>query len=262
MSGSAGAAPVAPARRPPAALGPLVRLTTRGLLGRRRTAAVAILAVSPILVGLVLAIAGGLGDPERLALEVFSTIALGLVIPLVALVLGTAALGASIDDGTIVYLLVKPVARRTVGMAAMLVAATATAVLTSVGTVGAVVLVAGAGATSLVVATLLGGLLAAVLYAGVFVALSVVTGRALVVGLAYVLVWEGLVTTILEGTRLLSIREYALAVVGALGGEAARVEAGGGVEPLVALVLSAAVITGSFAVATWRLGRFEVADGG
>ena len=267
MSGPAGAAtadPIArpPATRPPAALGPLVRLVARGLLGRRRTAAVALLAVSPILVGLILALAGGLGNPEQLALEVFGTIALGLVIPLVALVLGTAALGTAIDDGTIVYVLVKPVRRRTVGAAAMLVAATATAVLTSIGVAGAVLLIAGPGSASLVVATVVGGILAAILYAGVFVALSVVTGRALVAGLAYVLVWEGLVTSLLEGTRLLSIREYALAVVGALGGEAARVESGGGVEPITALVLSAVVLGGSFAVATWRLGRFEVADGG
>jgi ABC-2 type transport system permease protein len=262
MSGPATPARASATARRPAALGPLVRLAARGLLGRRRTAAVALLAVSPILVGLVLALAGGLGSPEQLALEVFGTIALGLVIPLVALVLGTAVLGTAIDDGTIVYLLVKPVRRRTVGAAAMIVAATATALLTAIGVAGAGFLIAGPSSASVVAATVVGGIVAAVLYAAVFVALSVVTGRALVAGLAYVLVWEGLVTTLLEGTRLLSIREYALAIVGALGGEAARAEAGDGVAPITALVLSTVVLVASFAVATWRLGRFEVADAG
>jgi ABC-2 type transport system permease protein len=262
MSGPPGATSADPIAPPPATRQPATRQPARGLLGRRRTAAVALLAVSPILVGLILALAGGLGNPEQLALEVFGTIALGLVIPLVALVLGTAALGTAIDEGTIVYVLVKPVQRRTVGAAAMLVAATPIDVSTAVAVAGAGLLIAGPGSASLVAATVVGGILAAVLYAGVFVALSVVTGRALVAGLAYVLVWEGLVTSLLEGTRLLSIREYALAFVGALGGDAARVEAGGGVEPITALVLAAVVLGGSFAVATWRLGRFEVADGG
>jgi ABC-2 type transport system permease protein len=262
MSDSAGTATAAPMARRPAALRPLVGLVARGLLGRRRTAAVALLAVSPVLVGLVLAFAGTLGNPEALAVDVFSTLTLALVIPLVGLVLGTSALGTAIDDGTIVYVLVKPVRRRAVGAAAVLVAATATAVLTSIGVAGSGLLIAGAGSATLVASMLVGGILASVLYAAVFVALSVVTGRALVVGLAYVLVWEGFVTTLLEGTRILSIREYALAIVGALGGDVASAEVGTGVEPITALVLSAVVLGGSFAVATWRLGRFEVADGG
>lgn len=256
--------PVAPARSAgphrPAAMGPLVRLAARGLLGRRRSAAVALLAASPILVGAILAIAGGLGSPETIALEVFGTITLGLVIPLVALVLGTAVLGTAIDDGTITYLLVKPVARRSIALSSLLVAAVAAAALTAPGVLISALLVVGPAGSALVVAMLLGGILAAVLYASVFVALSVVTSRALVVGLAYVLVWEGLITTLLEGTRVLSIREYALAVVGALGGEAARVEEGSGVGLATAVVMSAVLLVGSFVVASWRLARFEVSE--
>ena len=44
------------------------------------------------------------------------------VLPLVALVLGTAALGSEIDDGTIVYLLIKPIARRWIVFATAVVA--------------------------------------------------------------------------------------------------------------------------------------------
>jgi ABC-2 type transport system permease protein len=251
---------VAVVGRRPAALRPLVRLAARGLLGRRRSLAVALLAASPILVGAILAFGGGLGRPETIALEVFGTITLGLVIPLVALVLGTAVLGTAIDDGTITYLLVKPILRRTIAVAALLVAAAASAGLTAPGVAISGLLVLGPGGIQVVGATVVGGLLAAVLYAVVFVALSVVTSRALVAGLAYVLVWEGLVTTLLEGTRTLSIREYALAVVAALGGEAARVEEGSGVGLVTAVVMSAVVLAGSFAVAVWRLGRFEVTE--
>jgi ABC-2 type transport system permease protein len=252
------AAPV-PASRP-AALSPLVRLFARGLLGRRRSLAVALLAASPILVGAILAFGGGFGRPETIVLEVFGTITLGLVIPLVALVLGTAVLGTAIDDGTIAYLLVKPVPRRTIAAAALLVATAAAAGLTAPGVAVSGFLVLGPGGAQVVGATVVGGLLAAVLYAAVFVALSVVTSRALVAGLAYVLVWEGLVTTLLEGTRTLSIREYALAVVAALGGEATRVEEGSGVGLVTAIVMSTVVLVGSYVVAAWRLGRFEVTE--
>jgi ABC-2 type transport system permease protein len=100
-----------------------------------------------------------------------------------------------------------------------------------------------------------------VLYAAVFVTLSVFTSRALVVGLGYVLVWEGLVTTILEGTRILSIREYALSIASAVGGSSV----GGRGDPLdaaVAATLSIVVLVVAVALGIWRLGRFEVGEAG
>ena len=245
----------------PDALGPLVRLTVRGLLGRRRTLGVVVLAAAPVLVAAILAFAGGLGDAETMTLDVFATITLGLVIPIAGLLLGTAAIGTEIDDGTVVYLLVKPVPRRTVVLAKMLVAAAGTAAITATAALISGFLLLGGTAVSLLVATVAATLLAAVLYAVVFVALSVFTGRALVVGLGYVLVWEGLVTSLLSGTRILSIREYALAVVNAISTRGGPAD-GAGVEPIVAVVLSAVVLVAAFALGSWRLGRFEVTDTG
>jgi ABC-2 type transport system permease protein len=102
--------------------------------------------------------------------------------------------------------------------------------------------------------------LASLLYVVVFVALSLFTSRALLVGLGYVLLWEGLVTTLLAGTRILSIREYATAVWLALAGPAGSGGAQASVEPPVALALSLAVVVAAFALGAWRLGRFEVAE--
>jgi ABC-2 type transport system permease protein len=250
----------APPRRP-AALGPLIRLTVRGLLGRRRTLGVVALAAAPVLVAAILAFAGGLGDADTMALDVFATITLGLVIPIAGLILGTAAIGTEIDEGSVVYLLLKPVPRRTVMLAKMLVAAAATTAITAPAALISGFLLLGGTAPGLLVATVAATLLAAILYAVVFVALSVFTGRALVVGLGYVLVWEGFVTSLLPGTRILSIREYALAVADAIspGGGAAS---GEGVDTLVAVVLSAVVLVAAFALGSWRLGRFEATDTG
>jgi ABC-2 type transport system permease protein len=250
-----------PAGRP-RALGPLVRITARGLLGRRRFLGVVLLAAAPVLVAVVLAVGGGLGAPETLAREVFATITLGLVIPLAALILGTAAIGTEIDDGTVIYLLVKPVPRRVVIGAKLLVAVSATVAVTVPAALASSFLLLGTASLDLLAGIVLATLLAASLYAAAFVALSVFTGRALLIGLGYLLVWEGVVTTLLVGTRVLSIREYALAVVAALGGPGATAERGAGVDPPVALTLSVVVLVLSFVLGAWRLGRFEVTDTG
>jgi len=260
------AVPPAVAGRPdvgrPAALRPLVRLTARGLLGRRRSLGVVALAAAPVLVAAIIAVAGGLGDREELALDVFSTITLGLVVPLAALILGTAALGTLIDDGTIVYLLVKPVSRWTAVLAAMLVAAGATSLLTATAALLAGLLVLGLASPDLLAGMVAGTVLASVLYVAAFVTLSVFTTRALVVGLGYVLVWEGLVTSLLAGTRILSIREYALAVVTAIGGSTSGGSSGSGVDLPVAVVLSVAVLVIAFVLGAYRLSRFEVGEAG
>jgi ABC-2 type transport system permease protein len=263
MSGSAvSPAPATRPAGPPRAFGPLVRVTVRGLLGRRRSLGVVLLAAAPVLVAAIIAVGGGLGDPQTLAREVFATLTLGLVIPLAALVLGTAAIGTEIDDGTVVYLLVKPVPRRTVVVAKMLVATSATVVLTVPAALLAGLLLLGTSSPGLLAGMVAGSLLAAVLYTAVFVALSVFTGRALLAGLGYVLVWEGLVTTFLPGTQVLSIREYALAVVEAFAGPSGSAQRGTGVELPVALALSAVVLVLGFVLGAWRLGRFEVTDTG
>ena len=88
-------------------------------------------------------------------------------------------------------------------------------------------------------------------------ALSAFTSRALVLGLAYVLLWEGSLGGLLEGTRFLSIRQATLGLVDAAGGEV-------GGEPLAAdisVVVLASVIVGAFLLASWKLARFEVRGG-
>ena len=56
-------------------------------------------------------------------------------------------------------------------------------------------------------------------YAVAFMALSVFTSRAFLLGLAYVLIWEGVLSGLLEGTKFLSIRQATLGLASALGAE-------------------------------------------
>jgi ABC-2 type transport system permease protein len=87
----------------------------------------------------------------------------------------------------------------------------------------------------------------------------VVTSRALIVGLLYVFIWEGVVTNLFSGTRLLSVREFTLSIADALTTvRASDFEADLG--PAQGLLLTAAVIVGATAYAARRLERFGIGE--
>jgi ABC-2 type transport system permease protein len=108
---------------------------------------------------------------------------------------------------------------------------------------------------------LAGAVVAVIAYTAVFVTLSVWTGRALVAGLAYVLLWEGFIASYFSGTRLLSIREYGLAVAAGIAGPE-KGTLGSDVPLVTGLVLAAAVAGLAFALGARRLARFEISDAG
>jgi ABC-2 type transport system permease protein len=195
----------------------LVSITLRALLNRRRTILLALLGV------LLVAIVGlyTLSDPSpdqalEVTRELLRSLAIGVLLPLVAVIVGTAVIGSELDDGTIVYLLARPVARWRIVTVKLLVAWLVVTLLVAPAT-----LVAGligqddpALAIGFAVATVVGALE----YTAVFVALSLITSRALIIGLAYVVIWEGVVAGLFAGTRSLSVSQHVLAVAEALGG--------------------------------------------
>jgi ABC-2 type transport system permease protein len=219
--------------------GALVSLTLRALLNRRRTLLLALLGV------LTVAVVGifRLSDPTpEQALEVtrqlLSDLALGVLLPIVAVIVGTAAIGSELDDGTIVYLLARPVPRWRIVIVKLLVAWAVVMILVVPATLVAGLI--GQDDPSLAIGFAAAAAIGALEYTGVFVALSLLTSRALVVGLAYVVVWEGVVAGLFAGTRPLSVRQHALAVAEALGG----VDAAGIAEVALGVALGAvAVVT-------------------
>jgi ABC-2 type transport system permease protein len=238
------------------AFAPLVTVTLRGLLGRRRLVLMLLLVALPVGIGLLVRLSGGRPD----ASNVLDTLVIRTVLPLVALVLGTAALGSEIDDGTVVHLLVKPIARRWIVLASAIVAAGLTAVLVVPSVVLTGLLVSGLGSSSLTVvfAFAVAAFVGGTAYATAFLALSTVTSRALIIGLVYTLIWEGVVAGLLEGTRFLSIRQATLGVAAALGGKRPGSEP---LEPTISVVILGVVIVGALLVATRQLARFEVRGG-
>lgn len=233
----------------------LLSVTMRGLLGRRRLVLMLLLASVPVLLGVLVQLRGGRPDLDSfLGLLIVQT-----VMPLVALILGTASLGSEIEDGTAVYLLIKPVPRWIVALAKITVAVVATAILVVPVSVVTGLLAGGIGddALSTTFAFGLACLFGGTAYAAAFVALSAMTPRALVVGLVYVLLWEGALGGLLEGTRFLSIRQATLGIAEALGGGVSGRPIEGGIA---AAVLTIAILA-SLLTTSWRLSRFEIKGG-
>ena len=233
--------------------GTIVELTLRALVGRRRTVLIALLAWLPVLLGILVRVGGGRPD----APPILDALVIRTVCPLVALVVGTGVIGSEIEDGTLVFQLVKPVPRSVTAVGKALVAAVLTAILIVPPVVVTGLLLGGFGPDAIqtsvgfAVAALVGG----TAYAIGFTALGVVTSRALIVGLGYTLIWEGVLAGILEGTRFLSVRQATLGVASSLTGDDV------GSDPLgigVSVVILTVVIVGGLLVTASALRRFQL----
>ena len=89
--------------------------------------------------------------------------------------------------------------------------------------------------------------------------LSVFTSRALIAGLVYVFIWEGLINGLFAGTRLLSVRHYTLAVADIFVDLPRSVfDAKLGSVPAVGLMI--AVVGASVWYGVRRLQRFEIGE--
>jgi ABC-2 type transport system permease protein len=177
-----------------------------------------------------------------------------VVLPLTALIIGTSVLGAEIDDGSVIHLLATPVPRWVVIGSKYTVAAGLTMLFAAVPELVAGVIATG-GVTKLAVGLFTGALAGSLMYNAVFVMVSVVTTRAIAVGLGYVLVWEALLSNFVSGARLLSIGQYSLGVADSIA-HAPALNAEIGLP--TAVVMGAIVTVAALVVANRRLASFSL----
>jgi len=232
----------------------LLAITSRALLNRRRTLLLALLGVLLVVVTVIYRL-GNPSDSESLEVtrRLLADFGIGVLLPLVAVIVGTAVIGSELDDGTIVYLLAKPVPRWRIitvklAVAWLVVVLLVVPAMTIAGLIGH----DDPGlATAFAVAATAGALE----YTALFLALSLITSRALIIGLAYVVVWEGVVAALFAGTRVLSVRQHTLAVVEAVGGEsAAQAELAVGIAVGMAIAVTLLAVW----IAIRRLERVEL----
>lgn len=182
------------------------RLVLRTQVTKGRAAALGVVGVIGILLGFTV----GRTDPVSrfdIAYKFVGGYGLGLLVPLTALVFAAAALGDPAEDGTLVYLWHRPIARWRI-VAASAGAAVSIAVPFAVVPTVIAAAMTGVG-RSLVVGAAVSSLLAVAAYSSLFLCLGLVVRRALAWGLAYVLIWEGFVARSSTGPARLSILVYA-----------------------------------------------------
>jgi ABC-2 type transport system permease protein len=234
-------------------------LTARSLLGRRRTLVLLLLPLALLALCTLARVLAALDDDIARELDgplspnLLTAFGVAILMPLLSLVAGTGSIGPEIDEGSIVYLLAKPINRYSIVVTKLVVAA---GVVVAFGVLpialSGLVLTGEVGRVTL--AFTVGALCGGLAYAALFLLLAVVSRNAVVFGLVYALVWESLVGGLVPGAQTLSVQQWSLAVVEAvLGGRATPLGVQSAVGLGTAVVLLAVVTLGATAYAGRRL---------
>jgi ABC-2 type transport system permease protein len=235
-------------------------LTIQQFFGRRRSLAMFGLAAVPILLAIVFRLGEHFDQHDWTANVLLDGLIITTILPLACLILGTSAFGSEVEDGTAIYILAKPIPRREIIAAKFAAAAFVAAIfVVPAAAISGLIALQGASEQGLVIGFSIAALAGVSVYTGVFILLSVVTGRALLIGLAYVFIWEGIATNLFTGTRFLSVRHYCLGIADLISSVSKQdFEAKlGGAE---AIILISIVIAASLFLAVRRLERFELTE--
>jgi ABC-2 type transport system permease protein len=238
----------------------LVGLAFRQLLSRRRVVFVVLFAALPALLSLLVRAS----DPdlalEPALVEMYASMLVPVILPLSALVFGTGVFGSELEDGTVTFVLGKPVARWRIVLTRIVAAGLMTAlVVVPSALAGGLVLGRGLDASGVVVAFSVAVGVGGFVYCALFVALSLSTRRALLTGLAYVILWEGLLASAFSATRALSVRQYTLALADRLARTPPEVIQAR-LDASTALVMAVLLAGAATAYAVRRLRRLEISQ--
>jgi ABC-2 type transport system permease protein len=248
MVGTFGASP---GGRTPPFNGVVATITLRAAFGRRRALLFALPPLILILITLALKAARPPGTPWPG--RILGDFGFSVILPLTALIIGTSVLGAEIDDGSIVHLLATPVRRSSVILTKFCVGALLTMAFVAVPELISGIIAAGAG--KLAFGLFVGALAGSVIYNALFVMLSVLTTRAIAVGLLYVLVWEAVLGNFVSGARVLSVEQYSLGIANSIAHYSAL---NAGLTLGTAVIMGAIVTAATLVLATRRLSEFSL----
>jgi ABC-2 type transport system permease protein len=179
--------------------------TIRQVLGLRRAIIFGLAAMAPALVFLLTSQA--LIDDA--ALDRFLGMIVGLyfplLVPIVALIISASALGDERRDGTLSFLVLRPIPRSVISGSKFLGAVLVASGLNALGGAAlAIVYAVETGSWDVVLPLVVGGIVASIVYASLFVPLGFFTDRAVLVGLAFVFIFENAVVSALSGLSSIS----------------------------------------------------------
>ena len=233
-----------------------IRLThsvlLKQLITKGRLIGIAIVGVLPILLGWV--IGAQSNDPLEAGVGFVSYMGLSILVPIVALIFASASLGDTREDGTLVYLWLRPISRLSVSTGAWAASVTIALPLTVIPmTVSALLLDAG---KSVVTATIITSILAVVAYSGLFVTLGLIVKNPVLWGLAYIFIWEAIVASFAKPAAALAVSGYSRAIITGR----TNVDFDYLFDPSqsVSILMLIIITTAGIAFSTARLNRLEV----
>ena len=204
----------APDRDAPPALWPVFvaeyRLLLRSVGTRGRLGAIGFLALLSLFTAAVVAGLSSEGDGLRAALN-FLDGNVATLLPVAVLVFGAGVIGDLIDDGSLVYLWLRPVPSWIHVLAGWAATVTIVVPLVLLPIVGAVAIIEPSAA--LIGAVVLGGFIGIVAYAAIFVMMGIRFKRALPWGLVYILIWEGYIASAGKTATKLALRSYVRSIL-------------------------------------------------
>ncbi|WP_252274837.1 ABC transporter permease subunit [Nocardioides sp. LMS-CY] len=222
----------------------IARLGVRSIFGQWRGVLLFVLAL--VLIALAVLVRALVGQDETASEHTLDRLGLAVIAPLVALLATSGLLAPEIDDGSISYLLAKPISRYTIIGSKLVVAIGCSLAFGAVPMLVAG-LVVRTGDPSLALGFAVGAAVGGAAYCALFALLSVLTRHAVVIGLVYLLIWEGLLGGLLDGVRWLSITRWSGEIVDELAG----LSLVGGLSVVYAVVAAVVVVVGG----TWLSGR-------
>jgi ABC-2 type transport system permease protein len=172
----------------------LVRLFLRLLATKGRLLALSGLTATMLLLSVV---TGRSNAPINDTWTLFRNFGLSGMIPIAALVMGSSAFGDLVDDRTLVHLWLRPANRALIVGAAWVAAVLVCIPFTVVGITVSLALAKMPGGA--IVSGGLSALLGTLAYSAVFLGLGLKLRRALPWGLAYILIWEGVLANAGQG---------------------------------------------------------------
>ncbi len=200
----------------------LFTVSLRQALPRRRTLLLGLLELSPAAVYLVSTTSRTEEFALQGAVQVGGSILFSLVFPVVAIVIAAGVLGSERRDQTLSFIALRPIPRFAIAGSKVLAAIVAGF---AVNAIGAIALAASHtvryGDPQLFAGLLVGALVATAAYAAIFVPVGFLTDRGVIIGMAYLLVFENGVAFALPGLASMSPWRLGIAAFGALTPDAA-----------------------------------------
>jgi len=231
-------------------------------LPRRRTIMLALLELAPAAIYLFATSSRTSSAAFQGVIEISTSTFLALVLPVVAIVIASGALGNERRDLTLSFIALRPIPRSVIAVTKV---GAASAAAIGLNLVGALALgishVVRFGNGQVIAGLIVATIVATIAYAAAFVPIGFLTDRAVIIGMAYLLVFENGVVFALSGLGLLSPWRLAAASLGALV-DGSRIYLDGAIGTMTlqrALIAMVVYAIAGIGASTWLLRRRDLA---